>query len=424
MQQRSVQPAADRRQLGGCLLGLPELAGSQQDAHARPEQPGPAQAARAVQRLPDPGSRLSGAALGQPQQGQARLGRREPPTRLLEAAERLLLLPAEPVQLGQLVIGTAGRGVLAEGPARALRLVHGFGPRALDRHDLGAVHQALPAVRREPRLLEAPPVQRRRPLPRPGQVEDQLAGLDHRAVEDAAHLGRDLARGHGHHRLVERSHPGGDLAPLDQRLPAAQRAECGEVPIAVPTPDRGDLGGERQRRLDLAGPQPHERVGHQHHAPLRVRSALDPVEQLGRPGEPRARAHVLSTQQHHDPHPGGTTRRLARLVGGQPRAIGAGADIVCLLVPAHEVRRAGQQVQVGGRERRDPVGLGQLGVGVRPHPRAERLPPPFAPLVGHPRNLHGHCSTTGPVVGRPCMGITTHFRGWWVLSTRAGPGRA
>src|SRR6266542_883640 len=88
-------------------------------------------------------------ALGQAQERQTGLRLAPPAAGVAVGLLGLGELAAQPVQLGLLVAGRAGGGMSGR-PAEAFPgppdLVHGVGPGAMQQHDLGAVHLALPAV--------------------------------------------------------------------------------------------------------------------------------------------------------------------------------------------------------------------------------------------------------------------------------------
>ena len=138
------------------------------------------------------GSRLL--ALSEPQE-------REPRLRLMAVLTRLSIrgigvgkLTLQPVELGALVGSSSEDHVrLRCAGGRQVELGQRFGPSAAQLHDLRAVHQTLPAIPNERRLERAPSGQSFGPLARPPNVEDAVARLDHRAVDDSRHVGRHLA---------------------------------------------------------------------------------------------------------------------------------------------------------------------------------------------------------------------------------------
>src|SRR5581483_5969348 len=124
-----------------------------------------------------------------------------------------------------LVEGRADRrlvGRLGEPLARPSRLAERVGPGAAKLQNLGAMDEALATVEDQVRLVLAPAAQRRRPLLRAAQVEDLMARLDDRAIQNPGDDGGDLAGGNRDHGLVEQRDTGRHLAQLDQRLSATE----------------------------------------------------------------------------------------------------------------------------------------------------------------------------------------------------------
>ena len=145
-------------------------------------------------------------ALGQPQQGQARL-RLPPaparlPVRLLGRAE----IAEHPVDLSLPVTGlTGGRRVLPLQAALGCppRLLQGVRPGALELHDLGAMHETATGEGHEVGLALAPARKRGSPLLCATDLVSVPASEDHAAVDDAGDDRGELAGGDRHHRLVQ-----------------------------------------------------------------------------------------------------------------------------------------------------------------------------------------------------------------------------
>ena len=124
--------------------------------------------------------------------------------------------------------------------ARPGRRIEGAGPVAARLQDLRTVDQALAAKRREVRLRGAPGVELPRPLVRPREIEDSVAGQDDGAIDDSRQHRRDLARRDPEHRLVQPGGAFGELVLHDQCLALAEQAERQQVGIVEPLgePDR------------------------------------------------------------------------------------------------------------------------------------------------------------------------------------------
>ena len=148
-------------------------------------------------------------------------------------------VPAQPVQLGALVEGSAHRRVTGRPGQQLARLRHlldRLGPGSVQLHDLGPVHQALPAVGHQLRLGRAPSGQCRRPCLRASHVEDLLACLDHGAVGDSPHDRRDLAGRDRDHHFVQSGHALDGLAKADQGLTLAEAAHRDQIRVSNRSP--------------------------------------------------------------------------------------------------------------------------------------------------------------------------------------------
>src|SRR5262249_30232547 len=118
-------------------------------------------------------------------------------------------------------------------------------PVAAQLHQFRAPYQAMTAIGNQIGLSLAPLLQRRRPLLRASPVEDLAAGVEHTAVDSPGRKRRNLARGHGHHRLIQQGYPAGNLSLPDQGASLSLEAKRHQVPVAEALPDRGGL------RVDL-----------------------------------------------------------------------------------------------------------------------------------------------------------------------------
>ena len=128
-----------------------------------------------------------------------------------------LKLPTQAIELGALVERAPGEIPVSVGVQleRSLRLRHRVGPFALQLQDLGAVDEALTAIRDKVRLRGAPLVQRLCPFFAAPQIEDALTGQDHCTVDDACGHRRYLLVGDDDHCLVELRYSLGDPLQLD-----------------------------------------------------------------------------------------------------------------------------------------------------------------------------------------------------------------
>jgi hypothetical protein len=189
MQERRVKFAGDLRQLIRGYACRLDVARGQDDLDVGGEHPGPGPAVlRLVQRGADRRHRDIDLTLREPQLRKTRLWLSSRLGGLPIAVLGLRELPAQPVQLGLLVAGHADHHRWTAGirkPVAGLpQFVHGIGPRAVELHDLGAMHQTLTAEGHQVQLRVAPARQGRGPLLCPAQIEDLLARRDHTAVGD------------------------------------------------------------------------------------------------------------------------------------------------------------------------------------------------------------------------------------------------
>ena len=150
----------------------------------------------------------------QAQQGQAGLRFASELVRSTVRGLRLLELAAHAVQLGPLVERRADGGVVGQPLTGAHRFFHGVGPRAMEQHDLGPMHEALAAVEHEVGLRFTPVAQCRRPLVHPSQIEQLLARLDDGAIHVADRDRRHLTSSDRHHGLVEQRQPRSATSPM------------------------------------------------------------------------------------------------------------------------------------------------------------------------------------------------------------------
>ena len=352
-----------------------------------------------VERLADGDSRLADPTLSQSQQRKPWLRVGQPSTGRQEAAFRVAEPPAQPVQLTQPVVRLACGGVTAEQGARVVGLLDSIGPLAAELHQVGPVHQADAPVRNQSRLGVAPPVQRRRPLASPAQIEDRLALGNDRAVHDAAGSRRHLPRGDREHGFVEPEHRLADPARRRQHLALAQSADRDEVRLVESSTELGDLGSGGKGNLELTGVQLHQEGRDQQEAPFGIRAFVDAGESIAAAREPGGGLHFLSTQEQADAEPRGPPRRPPRLSLSDPGAETASRVLVCVGITAHisadEVGSVRQQVEVRSIQGRDSVGFGQASERLRPHPPVEGGASLFAQLLGADRRL-SHLPLTVP----------------------------
>jgi len=121
--------------------------------------------------------------------------------------------------------------------AGTVGFVDGVLPRAAELQHFGTANEALTAIRDEIGLRPAPLAQRRRPLLRPGPIEDFVAGLEHAAVDVACENGGDFAGDDRDHRLIEQTDTLCDLSQPNQRATAPMPRERHEIAVSEPFAD-------------------------------------------------------------------------------------------------------------------------------------------------------------------------------------------
>ena len=131
-----------------------------------------------------------------------------------------------------LVVSPAGSVALNGAHAalhRATCLVDRLRPGATHLHDFGAVHEAVPGEHAELRIGVAPARKRRSPFANALQRKDAMATGDRGAIDDASHDRRQLARGGGHHGLIQQRKTTIDLTLDQQRAPLQIAPERNQV---------------------------------------------------------------------------------------------------------------------------------------------------------------------------------------------------
>ena len=258
--------------------------------------------------------------LHQSQPCQTGLRLSSPPAGLAVPLLGLRELAAQPVQLGLLVEGGTDRRLSAreEPLARPPRRVDSVRPRAAQLHDLGAMHQAVAAEWDQIRLRVTPVRQCRRPLLRPAQIEDLLAGLDHAAVDGSGDDLGHLVRHDSDHDLVEQGHAVGRLSLRDQRAALEAAGERHQVDVTEPIADLGRLAGDRVGVRPVSLERALKRHRHQQMPLLRAvapdsrRAADAPARASRRRGRTRRRSAERRPATPRTGRPATTSPRLSR----------------------------------------------------------------------------------------------------------------
>ena len=275
----------------------------------------------------------------------------------------------EPVDFALFVeAAVGGHPVAAEGEVlRGFGRVDRLGPGAVQPVQLGPVHLALAAEGHQVLLRVAPPVQRPRPLVGAVQVEGQMAGFDHCAVDDPGGDRGDFPDRDGNHGFVEQGQAVVELAQHDLCLPEAQRTEGRRVSVAtcpseVGGPGEGFRGGGAVALVEGAQPG---RDGQQALEGAGLGQVLD--DPVGA-GEPAGAAGRFAQQDEVHPGPDGAAGGGGVVAVGEVLQVRPGQDVHSLGAPAGEDDGGGQLFQIAGRKFGVVVGSGVLPDGVRPAP--------------------------------------------------------
>jgi hypothetical protein len=261
-------------------------------------------------------------------------------------------------------------------------------------HDLGAVDQTLTAVGHQVLRL-IPTGQRRRPPLGPAQIEDLLACLDHRAVDDPGDDHRNLARRDGDHGLVEQRHALSGLTQPDRSLPPAKPGESHQIQVAETLADLGRLTEGRIRARGVPLRQGLERDRYQQ-IPLLHAVVLAGFEQPPHPTQPAATTGQLAldqeTESQPEPAPGGSHL----IAQAQALLIPTAPDVGAVAIPADQVSRRRQPLKIRRLQRCLVIRQRELGIAVRPGVMREGVPPQLKDLrpghaLSHWRNRRREC---------------------------------
>jgi hypothetical protein len=216
------------------------------------------------------------------------------------------------------------------------------------------MHQAVAAERDEIRLRIAPPAQRGGPLLRPADVEDQLARFDHAAVDRS---GDHLAYLIGHHRghsFVEQPHPVDRPALGDERPPLNVARERDQIAVPEPPAQLRGLARDRLGASPVALQRAQQRGGHEQEAALRAIPVLV-LEQAQAARDPATGGCRLAAVDEDEDDPPGARHRPSPLAAAQQRLVRPLPHRDALVVPADEIRRRGEPLELFGLQRRGPV---------------------------------------------------------------------
>ena len=128
-----------------------------------------------------------------------------------------------------------------------------------------------------------------------------------------------------------------------------------------------------------ARPVPRERVleCHRHQQLPPLHAVLPPiVEQAAGSREPAARAGELAAVHQDEHDPAGAPGRAPRVTAFKGLAMRTLPELDAVLVPAEQIRRRGEPLEVLRLERSLAIGSRELGEGIRPRSPLEGLPAP------------------------------------------------
>ena len=240
-------------------------------------------------------------------------------------------------------------------------------------HDLGPVHEALPAVGHKLRLPGAPGAQRSGPLGRTSEVVDLVARLDDRAVDEAGRDRPHLSGGDRGHHFVEQRQAGGSVTAPDQRLALAVAGKRNQVGLREAFADgRGPL----EDRISRGGPavEQGDEPGGQHEVPPLRAVKVTLVDQALGPGEPAATAGRLATEDQGKREPEAASGGLRGFVPAEVAMVRPLPGRRAGVVRAGEVRRDREHLEVRGVKGRLRGCRGELVGRARPCVPREGVP--------------------------------------------------
>ena len=180
-------------------------------------------------------------------------------------------------------------------------------------HHLGTVDEALARVDDHVGLLVAPSRERGRPLVGAAQLVHLATADDQAAVDETDDRRRKLARGDGHHRLVQLAEAGCDLPLREQRPPLPHGGEREQVGVAESLRQRGGGAGGRVRSCSVARGCLLQHDGQKEVAPLHAVTVVTLDKPL-RPCKPAARRAELIPIGEVEADPDRAVRRAGLIV--------------------------------------------------------------------------------------------------------------
>ena len=376
VQQRRVEVVGGRAQLLGGGARRRDVANRQHDVGVRGQQPASRGAGAGVADGEANGRRRGiGLPLRQPEQREPGLRRASVQARASVRLFGFRDLSAQPVQLAALIERGARRrmtGAQEQSLAGFCRGGARVRPGPLQLQDLGATDQALSAVWHQIRLRLAPARQNRRPLPRAPKVEDLQTALDHAAVDVARRQRRHVARIDRDDRFVEQTDAFLGLPRTNQNPAETVPGERDQIAIAEALADRRGLGEEPVSAVEIAFEDRIHRDGQPQIAGFdALASAL--VQQALRAGDPGERAGELMVLLKSRGEPERTPDRPLDLTATKGFLVGARPDLRALRLPAGEIERRREPLQILGLEWPFAIGGCEMETGLGPRASRERI---------------------------------------------------
>ena len=241
------------------------------------------------------------------------------------------------MNFGYLVKGSAqgrfGNG-LRQAFAGVLCLLQRIRPVAVQLQKLSPPYQTMPAVRDDVRLRGTPSLQSGRPFPRPPQIIDFAAGIQHAAVHPSCVESGDVAGRDGHHGLVKQRQTTGNFSLPNQRTSLALKAECDQIFVAEALTNRGGLHKlfVRSKRISLS--KAAETLRQQQVSPFYAIRMT--VEQAAGTREPASRLRHFSIEQRGKAKPKRASYRWLGVPLAQERLMGASQKVRSFRFPSNQ----------------------------------------------------------------------------------------
>ena len=194
-------------------------------------------------------------------------------------------------------------------------------------------------------LLLAPLCQRGGPLAGAAERVDLLTGLDHTAIHQAGHDGRQLPRGDRDHHLVQQREPLLDLPLLDANPALIVPATGDQVRVPATLADLGGLSRGRVRSLAVASGKLLLHYPQQQIAPLGALVLLV-LQQPLCTGEPARRRPDLPSKEKTEAQPECGTDGTSMIADVEMGMMGAFKRSQIVVVPTDQIRRHRQQLEI------------------------------------------------------------------------------